>query len=111
MSETTVEKEPFGNGCFKFIDEDGEDVIEVPLQRPIKAHGEERSVLLFHDPTLKQMQRSDSVTGGVATVTAYISISAGIPMSSAGELKMRDVKRCQQALVYFLGDLVSGTEA
>lgn len=78
--------------------------VDVPLNVPIKAHGEEVSVLTLRRPTVAEVRKigrlpyivggtdeSGNLTPDMGVVPAYISVCAGIPPSSVDQVDLSDL--------------------
>lgn len=91
------------------------------LTKPIKAHGEDVSVLTFREPTGKDIrecgvpysigQRGDEVvTYPDARNTAKLIVAlAGIPTSSVDQLSMADFNAAMMVVIGFFGAAAADT--
>lgn len=93
----------------------------IKLSKPIEAHGEQVSELTLREPTTEDVianghpfliiQSEDDGTAveiRAKSIARYISLLAGIPMSSVKELALSDFSKCQGAVMGFFGQ--SGAE-
>lgn len=87
----------------------------IPLTKPITAHGEEVTALIFREPVPRDLMElgspmlmvpgSDGTVGldiRHAVVGRYISRLAAIPMSSVNDLSVADFLACSGAILPFL---------
>ena len=88
-------------------DDEGEDVIRVPLLSPLEHGDEEITELLIKEPTLKQLKKAHTNETGAAELEKIISVVVGLPPVIVGSLKARDVFRVREALAYFLPGMLA----
>jgi hypothetical protein len=87
-------------------------MIEVTLQFPIKAHGEEVSVLKFKRPTMADMIKMDQADGELGKLAKLIESTAQIPASSVAQIDVSDIGRIAEALSpFFSVSLPTGKNA
>lgn len=90
---------------------------KITLSRPVKAHGNDVTVLEFREPTgddilacgmpFNVSQRTDGTSLQIMDMPAtyaYIVALAGIPMSSAKAMKAPDVIKAYGAIAGFFGE-------
>ncbi len=68
---------------------------KVPLSKPVKAHDETLTELVFHEPTGKDllnlpMPGMEELSGGSSAATTLASSMAGVPTSVIEELTGKD---------------------
>lgn len=89
---------------------------ELPLSKPIIAHGERVNVLELREPTYDEVEAigipfSYTTSGEMKLDTGsslkYLPILAGIPRSSASQLSLKDVFMASMTIVGFF----TGSEA
>lgn len=85
---------------------------EITLAVPIKAHGEELTVLKLRRPTTAEVRKigrmpyvavdeSGKITPDMAVVPDYISVCAGIPPSSVEQLDLSDLNTLAWSIAAF----------
>ncbi|CAI0963665.1 Uncharacterised protein [Serratia liquefaciens] len=93
---------------------------QIPLSKPITAHGETLHVLELQEPDYDQVAKfgmpfSLTVTGQVkldsAAAMAYIPELAGIPLSSAKQLALPDIFRISMSILSFFTDSTTQTNS
>lgn len=87
----------------------------IKLSKPIEAHGEQVSELTLREPTTADViehgqpflvvlsDDGSAIEIRTKIVSRYISLLAGIPMSSVKELPLTDFSKCQGAVMGFFG--------
>ena len=90
-------------------DEKGDDVVRVPLLKPIEIEDKLCKILMLREPTLGGLEKTNGATPGPDELAALISLCADIPPSFAARLKARDAMRCREALAYFLPGVIEAT--
>jgi hypothetical protein len=81
-----------------------EEVISVRLITPIFHGDEEITVLELHEPTIGDLQKTDTTDGQVETVILTICACTGLPPSVIRTLKIRDLKAVEAAVVKMMGE-------
>lgn len=83
---------------------------EIVLSKPIKAHGEEISVLELREPSYDEIEQfgipfnytaSGEMNLNTASALKYIPVLAGIPRSSAAQMTPKDIFSVGMAVISF----------
>lgn len=75
--------------------------MNIKLQHPIKAHGEELLALTLRRPTLGDLRAADGL-GDVGKLAKLIERCAGIPASSVDAIDAADVEAISEVIGSFL---------
>ena len=86
--------------------------VDVPLAVPIKAHGEEVSVITLRRPTVAEVRKigrlpyaivDDSGSAGpdMHVIPAYVAVCAGIPPSSVDQIDLSDLNQLAWTIAGF----------
>ena len=81
-------------------------MIEVRLQEPIQAHGEDVDVLRIRKPKGKDFKKisEQSMSTPFRMILDFAAILADVPPSALDELCAEDVKRVMEVVGPFLGE-------
>jgi hypothetical protein len=76
---------------FENLEMEGDKYV-IHLESAIQAHGETTNTLLLNEPRLKHLKKLDACKGDIQKTIAMVSELAAIPMGSAEEISIRDLR-------------------